>query len=116
MNRFQIPLQRARFRGFLEFLDRRVKKVGFNFLHEAFQLGFSALEFSGRFRDFPFDHFVEISGQFLDDGACLQKFLPLVKAFEFALNKQSLQPGLNTIIITPLDNAAFNVQGLTTRL
>ena len=36
--------------------------------------------------------------------------------FEFALNKQSLQPGLNTIIITPLDNAAFNVQGLTTRL
>ena len=36
--------------------------------------------------------------------------------FEFVLEKESLRPGLNTVIITSLDNAAFNVQGLTTRL
>lgn len=36
--------------------------------------------------------------------------------FEFVLKKEHLQPGLNVITITSLDDAAFNVQGLTTRL
>lgn len=36
--------------------------------------------------------------------------------FEFVLKKQDLQPGLNVITITALDNSAFNVQGLMTRL
>ena len=36
--------------------------------------------------------------------------------FEFVLKKEHLQPGLNVIIVTSLDNAAFNIQGLMTRL
>ena len=36
--------------------------------------------------------------------------------FEFTLKKENLKPGLNTVIIIPLDDAAFNVQGLITRL
>ncbi len=35
---------------------------------------------------------------------------------EFALNRENLQPGLNIIAVKSLDGAAFNAQGLITRL
>lgn len=47
----------------------------------------------------------------------LNEYAKLEKGyFEFTLKKENLKPGLNTVIITPLDDAAFNVQGLITRL
>ncbi len=47
----------------------------------------------------------------------LNEYVKLEKGyFEFALKKENLRPGLNTVIISSLDNAAFNVQGLITRL
>ncbi len=47
----------------------------------------------------------------------LNEYVKLEKGyFEFTLKKENLKPGLNTVIITSLDNAAFNVQGLITRL
>ena len=47
----------------------------------------------------------------------LSEYVKLEKGyFEFVLKKQDLQPGLNIVTITSIDNAAFHVQGLTTRL
>ena len=53
----------------------------------------------------------------VNGGVLLNEYVKLEKGyFEFTLKKENLKPGLNTVIITPLDDAAFNVQGLITRL
>lgn len=51
------------------------------------------------------------------DQLLLNEFVKLERGyFEFTLKKENLRPGLNIIVIRSLDDAAFNIQGLITRL